>query len=72
MIFDVIKKEFSLQCYDKIFLFSEACGGQNRNHMMKIFLPLLAEWLQIEIIHLYPVTGHFYCQCERNYDMYGK
>ena len=72
IIFDVIKREFSLQCYEKIFLFLDACGGQNHNHMMIIFLSLFSEWLQIEIGHLYPVRGHSYCQCDRNFGMYGK
>ena len=53
-------------------LFSDTCGGQNREHMMIIFLSLLSEWLQIEIRHFYPVRGHSYCLCDRNFGKYEK
>ena len=39
--------------------------------MMIIFLSQLSEWLQIEIRHFYPVRRHSYCQCDRNFGMYG-
>ena len=39
---------------------------------MFIFLSLLSEFLDLEIQHLYPVRGHSYCQCDRNFGLYGK
>lgn len=67
-----ILNEFKSQSYNQIFIFSDACGGQNRNYCMVGFLSLLSEHLQLEIHHLYPVRGHSYCQCDRNFGLYGK
>lgn len=33
---------------------------------------MLAVKYQTEIQHLYPVRGHSYCQCDRNFRLYGK
>lgn len=68
----VIYKELSYDAYNKICLFSYACGGQNKNYMLIVFLSLLSKKLQTEIQHLYPVKGHSYCQCDRNFGMYGQ
>lgn len=71
-LLDTIGKELALDCISKIYLFSDACGGQNRNYNDLVFLSLLAKHFQMEIYHLYPVRGHSYCQCDRNFDLYGK
>ena len=39
---------------------------------MIVFLSILSKYLQVEIVHLYPVRGDSYCQCDRNFGMYGK
>lgn len=67
----VIEKEFALSYYNKIYLFSDSCGGQDKNYMLFTFLILLSIYLQVEIVHLYPVRGHSYCQCDRNFGCYG-
>lgn len=67
----VIEKEFQLSYYNKVYLFSDSCGGQNKNYLLFSVLLLLAVHLQVEINHLYPVRGHSYCQCDRNFGMYG-
>ena len=61
LILHSIENELKLNYYNKIYLFSDACGGQN----------LLSKKLQLEIQHVYPVRGHSYCSCERNFGMYG-
>lgn len=71
-LFYAIEQELNLDYYSKIYLFSDACGGQNRNYNDLIFLSLMAKHFQIEIHHLYPVRGHSYCQCDRNFGLYGK
>lgn len=71
-IFDAIRREFDLKYYNKIYLFSDSCPGQNKNYMTLSFLSLLSKKLQVEIQHVYPVRGHSYCSCDRNFEMYGK
>lgn len=71
MLYHAIKRELNLDLPDKIFLFSDNCGGQNKNYMLLIFWSLLSKHLQLEITHLFPVRGHTYCSCDRNFEMYG-
>lgn len=68
----VIEKEFQQKHYEKIFLYSDAAGGQNRNYLIVLFLSMLAVKYQTEIHHLFPVRGHSYSQCDRNFGLYGK
>lgn len=70
-LFDSIQRELDISCYDKIYLFSDSCGGQNKNYLILSFLSLLSKKLQLEIQHIYPVRGHSYCSCDRNFGMYG-
>lgn len=73
LVFDAIKREIAIEgCFDKIYLFSDSCGGQNKNHYTLAFFSLLSKYLQLEIQHLFPVRGHSYCQCDRNFGMYGQ
>ena len=72
MLYDAIKREYGHDHYDKIYLFSDSCGGQNKNYLVLSFLSLLSRKLQTEIQHIYPVRGHSYCSCVRNFGMYGK
>ena len=53
----------------KIFLLSDACPGQNRNKTMSRFLIIAAVINRIDILHLFPVRGHSYCQCNRNFGL---
>lgn len=71
LIWDAIKKEFTIDYYDKIFLFSDNCPGQNKSYLLLSFLSLLSAKLQVEIEHVYPVRGNLYCSCDRNFGMYG-
>lgn len=72
MVLHAIEQEFQFDCYNKIHLFSDSCGGQNKNYALVKLLSLLARHLQVEIDHLYPVRGHSYNQCDRNFGMYGQ
>lgn len=71
-LFYVIKEECKISCVNKLVLLSDACGGQNRNYTVFSFFSLLSEELQIEIEHVFPVRGHSYCQCDRNFGLYGQ
>ena len=72
LLLHVITEETKIDCVNRILLFSDACGGQNRNYSMMICLSLLSRYLEVAIKHLYPVRGHSYCQCDRNFGAYGK
>lgn len=66
----VIKKEFDPASHKKIVLMSDACGGQNRNYMVLRFFASVAAKLNVEIDYLYPVRGHSFNQCDRNFGLY--
>lgn len=68
----VLEKELKDNYYNKVLLFSDAAGGQNRNYNTLQFFSLLSVKYQLEIQHLFPVRGHSYCQCDRNFGLYGK
>lgn len=72
LILNAIEREFKLDCYNKIYLFSDSCPGQNKNYFVVSFFSLLSAKFQIEVQHVYPVRGHSYCSCDRNFGMYGK
>ena len=40
-LFNAIQREFKVNYYDKIYLFSDSCGGQNKNYLFVSFLNLL-------------------------------
>ena len=72
LLLNIITEETKIDCVNRIVLFSDACGGQNRNYSMMICLSLLSRYLEVAIEHLYPVRGYSYCQCDRNFGAYGK
>jgi len=72
-LLDAIERELKLLArYNKIYLFSDGCGGQNKNYFILSFLSLLCKKLQIEIQHVYPIRGHSYCSCDRNFGLCGQ
>ena len=71
-VLDAILKEFDPQKHDKIFLFSDGCGGQNKNYLFLHFFASLAKKLGVPIEHVFPVVGHSYNQCDRNFGLYSK
>lgn len=54
----------------KIVFFSDSCGGQNKNISVVMFSTWLAKSLNVTIEHIFPVRGHSYNQCDRNFGMY--
>ena len=70
MVSHAIKCELKLNCYDEIFSYSDAAGGQNRNYTTLQYFSSLSVELQLEIQHLFPVRGHSYCRCDRNFGLY--
>lgn len=58
--------------WKKVVFFSDSAGGQNKNANVVKFCTMLANKYSIEITHIFPVRGHSYCQCDRNFGLYGK
>lgn len=69
MLYDFISKHMG-ETVKKIILFSDSSGGQNKNITVVRFLTFLSEMLNVEIRHIYPVRGHSYNQCDRNFALY--
>lgn len=53
-----------------IILMSDNAGGQNKNHKMMMFCSFLSMKFKIKVTQLFPVRGHSYCQCDRNFGAY--
>lgn len=52
----------------ELYVFSDACGGQNRNHTLIRMLLTLTISGRFKIIHQYfPVRGHSFLPCDRNF-----
>ena len=69
-LLDVIQQE--KKNAKEVFLFSDACSGQNRNWTVVAFLMAVATELSLTITHVFPVRGHSYCQCDRNFALYSR
>ena len=67
---DVIMKE--KQTFRDVFLLSDGCTGQNRNWVVVSVLSALAKDEKMNITHVFPVRGHSYCQCDRNFGLYSR
>lgn len=51
-------------------VFSDACGGQNRNHTVTRLLLAMAMNNRFSVIHQYfPVRGHSFIPCDRNFSV---
>lgn len=70
-LYDFIKYKFELKQYDEVYLLSDSTSGQNRNKMMATFCSWLAMDQEITITHIFPVVGHSFGQCDRNFGVYG-
>ncbi|KAJ8665827.1 hypothetical protein QAD02_007489 [Eretmocerus hayati] len=70
-LLDAIERELGLDYYNKIYLLCDSCGGRNKNYLVLYFLSLLAKVLQLEVHQIFPVRGHSYCSCDRNFGIYG-
>lgn len=55
----------------KVVLLSDSCGGQNKNSTMVMFGGWLSRAFNVEVEHLFPVRGHSFSQCDRNFGKYG-
>lgn len=52
----------------ELHVFSDACGGQNRNNtLIRFFLTLVAKKRFEKVYQYFPVRGHSFLQCDRNF-----
>jgi len=54
----------------ELHVFSDACGGQNRNHTVTRLLLAMTMNNRFSVFHHYfPVRGHNYLPCDRNFSV---
>ncbi|KAJ8867440.1 hypothetical protein PR048_031242 [Dryococelus australis] len=57
-----------LSCVKELHLYSDACGGQNKNNCMIRFLLSLTSNNRFDIIiHRFPIRVHSYFACDRDF-----
>lgn len=56
---------------ENIIFLSDSCGGQNKNKTVIRFCSWLSAKSNKKITHIFPIRGHSYCQCDRNFGNYG-
>ena len=68
-LFDYINENVG-QHVKHLDLFSDSCGGQNKNHaMVRLCLMLVAQGRFQFITHYFPIRGHSYLPCDRDFSM---
>lgn len=71
-LYDCLKKLLNKPNFSNIktvVLMSDATGGQNRNTTVTKFCVWFAKVHNLEVVHLYPVRGHSFSQCDRNFGL---
>lgn len=67
-IYTYITSEAHIGQKKKLVLWSDNCAGQNKNqYMLAMYLVLLAKGFFSEIIHKYPMKGHTFLSCDRDF-----
>ena len=71
-LYDFIEKQMKVfKNVKKAILLSDSCGGQNKNLCVVMFCTWLSKSFGMEVEHIFPVRGHSYNQCDRNFGLYG-
>ncbi len=55
-----------------IYIFSDSYGAQNKNYTVFKFLTWLSIYFKVKITQVFPVRGHSYCVCDRNFVILSK
>ncbi|XP_072384056.1 uncharacterized protein [Diabrotica undecimpunctata] len=67
-LYTYLTKEIGNHGKKKLILWSDNCGGQNKNQfMIAMYLTILANNVFEEIIHKFPVKGHTFLNCDRDF-----
>ncbi len=51
---------------------SDSCEGQKKNYIVMKFLILIPMLFKVKIMDVFPVRGHSYCTCDRNFANFSK
>ncbi|KAJ4444733.1 hypothetical protein ANN_06530 [Periplaneta americana] len=65
----LLKKLHDQSQVKNIVLFSGSCGGQNENMVIVFFCMWFAKVFHVDIRHIFPVHGHSFSQCDRNFGL---
>lgn len=65
-------KSINLLNYKEIILFSDNCPGQNKNSTVFKSFVLFANYFGLKLTHYYPIRGHSYCVCDRQFGLFTK
>lgn len=69
-LYDCLKKYVeNLSQIKTVVLLSDSAGGQNRNSTMIKFCSWFSKVFDVEILQLFPVRGHSFTQCDRNFGL---
>lgn len=53
-----------------LHIFSDSCSAQNKNHcIVRMFLALIENKRFASIVHYYPIRGHSFMACDRNFGL---
>lgn len=67
-VFDCINKKIEdFPNIKKIVLLSDAAGGQNKNQTLLRFCSYLSKSYNVEVLQIFPVRGHSFGQCDRDF-----
>lgn len=69
-IYGYITHNVSIEVTD-LYLYSDGCPGQNRNHtMIRMCLALVDNGKFQKIVHRFPVRGHSFLPCDRDFGVF--
>lgn len=67
-LYTYLTEEINSREKRKLILWSDNCGGQNKNQFnLAMYLTLLANDVFDEIVHKFPVKGHTFLSCDRDF-----
>lgn len=67
-VYDYIRTQVQDESIRKLYVFSDNCGGQNKNAMMLAMWSALRDTERFDLIeHVYPIRGHSYNPCDADF-----
>ena len=65
-------KQIDLSKFKEIIMFSDSCPAQNKNSTVFKTLLYLSNYFNRKVTHIYPIKGHSYCVCDRQFGLFTK
>lgn len=64
----ITKAKIRNPAYENLIIFSDGCVGQNKNHcLLRYLMNLTDNAVFCNINHYYPIRGHSFLPCDRNF-----